>query len=179
MTKEEFSAEVHLWYDPLYRFALSLCKDHDNALDLTQNAFQKLATKADTLKDRKKIKSWLFSVLYREFVDDYRHARRFPKTSLELVTDITEDRDPRNDAALDADALMTALGQLDTKFRAPISLFYIEEFSYKEISKMLDIPIGTVMSRLRRAKDHLRKALESQPRQQTDPVKFQTKVQNG
>lgn len=181
MTKEEFSETIHRWYDPLYRFALSLCRDPDNALDLTQNAFQKLAKNSSKLRDAKKAKPWLFSVLHREFIDDYRHAKRFPKTSLELVGPLPSNTDVDHATSLDVQEMLRALGKLDAKFRAPLSLFYIEEFSYKEIAETLSIPIGTVMSRLRRAKDHLRSMLETAKASQPSsaPIEFPRKEQHG
>lgn len=181
MTREEFSATVHQWYDPLYRFALSLCRDPDNALDLTQNAFQKLAKNTQKLRDSKKVKPWLFSVLHREFIDDYRHATRFPKTSLELVGPLPSETTVDHATALDVQEMLLALGKLDAKFRAPLSLFYIEEFSYKEIAETLSIPIGTVMSRLRRAKDHLRAMIDDTEATQPSsrPIQFPRKEQHG
>jgi RNA polymerase sigma-70 factor (ECF subfamily) len=157
---EQFQASVQEWYDPLYRFAWSLCKDPDDANDLTQNAFYKLASKGDQIADPGKIKSWLFSVVHREFLDQYRRAKRFPQTSLELVA---EPSARQNSAAnrLDAETMMRAMGSLDEKFRAPLTLFYLQHFSYKEIASALELPMGTVMSRLRRAKDQLRELLES------------------
>ncbi len=181
MTQEEFSATVHRWYDPLYRFALALCKDPDNALDLTQNAFQKLAKHSHTLKKQNKVKSWLFSVLHREFIDEYRHATRYPKTSLELAGPLPAENTVDHAIAIDAQEMLLALNRLETKFRAPLSLFYIEDFSYKEIAHTLDIPIGTVMSRLRRAKDHLRAILDNHEatHSSSPTVNFPRKTHNG
>lgn len=162
MTKELFNEIVRLWYDPLYRFAYSLCHNPDDALDLTQDAFQKLARKSDSIRDGNKIKSWLFSVLHREFIDIYRHERRFPKTSLELVT-LPQDPDAASPGeGLDAAEALRCLQQLDPRFRAPLVLYYLKSFSYKEIAETLEIPIGTVMSRLRRAKDQLRALLDAE-----------------
>ncbi len=161
ISNEFFHQTVREWYDPLYRFALSLCRDPDDAGDLTQNTFYKFASKGDAITDSAKVKSWLFSVLHREFIDQYRRSRRHPNTSLELVAE------PRSTSGisavnrLDAQTMMRALGELDEKFRAPLTLFYLESFSYKEIAAVLDVPMGTVMSRLRRAKDQLRALVES------------------
>lgn len=181
MTKESFSEIVDAWYDPLYRFAYSLCRNPDDALDRTQNAFQKLAQHADTIRDPSKIKSWLFSVLHREFVDDYRHERRFPKTSLDLVGPPHDPRPLRNGDGIDAAKALRCLQQLDPRFRAPLSLYYLESFSYKEIAETLDIPIGTVMSRLRRAKDQLRVLLESDScsTSETNTIPFPKNASNG
>lgn len=100
-------------------------------------------------------------MVHREFIDDYRHAKRFPKTNFESAPPLRDDSQGRDHSdRLDAELALSALGQLDERFRAPITLFYLESFSYNEISQTLEIPIGTVMSRLRRAKDQLRAILE-------------------
>ena len=179
MTKETFTAVVDRWYDPLYRFAISLCGNPEDAMDLTQNAFQKFARNGDKIRDPSKSKPWLFSVLHREYIDGYRHAKRFPKMELDSAPVAADDHS--KDSAqrkLDASQALDALAQLDERFRAPITLFYLEEFSYKEISETLSLPIGTVMSRLRRAKDQLRQILESPAQTKYDrPVPFPRKAQ--
>lgn len=161
ITDQDLHLAVHEWYDPLYRFALSMCQQHDRALDLTQNAFHKLAQNRDKIRDPKKIKSWLFSVLYREYVDQYRRSVRYPSQSLDDSPEFRGSTDPQGELSHDAKVLMRMLGEMDEIFRAPLTLFYIEQLSYKEIAAVLEIPIGTVMSRLRRAKDQLRERMES------------------
>lgn len=179
MTKEEFTAVVDRWYDPLYRFAISLCGNPEDALDLTQNAFQKFARNTDKIREISKAKSWLFSVAHREFIDGYRHAKRFPKTELDSAPLPTDDSSKNTaERSLDASLALQALSLLDERFRAPITLFYLEDFSYKEISETLSLPIGTVMSRLRRAKDQLRKILEApKTAKAAEPIKFPRKAQ--
>lgn len=178
MDTEFFNSIVHEWYDPLYRFALSLCKDPDDALDLTQSAFYKLSSKGDTLKDKSKVKSWLFSVLHREFIDQYRRRRRYPTTTLEYIPEPSTESKGQSTNLLDAKAVVVILHQMDEIFRAPLTLFYLEQFSYKEISDVLDIPIGTVMSRLRRGKGHLRKRFENGPAENTTPIPFPKEASN-
>ena len=156
-----FQSLVHEWYDPLFRFALSLCSDREQALDLTQNAFYKLAARPDSLHDPSRAKSWLFSVVHREFIDQYRHRTRFPSTHLEVVPETPDPSANPRARTLDREAVLRALQALDETFRAPLSLFYLQSHSYREIATILDIPIGTVMSRLRRGKDRLRALLES------------------
>ena len=113
MQGDFLKSTIHEWYDSLYRFAISLCKDPTNALDLTQNAFYKLVKKADTLKDKSKVKSWLFSTLHREFVDQYRHSRRFPGQTLESIPEPTGETDTGAIKNLDSEALLQAMDHLE------------------------------------------------------------------
>lgn len=156
----EFNDLVGAWYGPLYRFALSLTHHDEDAQDLTQTTFLKWAKKGNTLRQRDKAKTWLFSVLYREFLDQARHSRKFPKVELDAEK-LPAANAPGAERRLDAAAAMAALKQLDERFRAPLILFYLEHHSYLEIADILDIPIGTVMSRLRRGKDRLRAVMET------------------
>ena len=164
-----FEESVHTWYDPLYRFAVSLCRDPDDAADLTQNAFYKLAAKEKLITQPDKIKSWLFSVVHREFIDQYRKRKRRRSTSLELVPEPQSSfASNHNERQLDSQSLLSALETMEDKYRLPLTLFYLEQFSYKEIAKFLHIPIGTVMSRLRRGKDVLRSDLENNSAKNTE-----------
>lgn len=160
MSREsEFTELVNAWYDPLFRFAYSLTKNREDALDLTQNAFLKWARKGGTLRKRNRAKTWLFTVLYREFLDNTRRSNRFPNVELhEEIVPESDARDPRR--RMDSEAAVTALSALEEHFRAPLALFYFQHHSYLEIAEVLDIPVGTVMSRIRRGKDRLRTAME-------------------
>ena len=77
----------------------------------------------------------------------------------ERVGDIA-DRSPEPPPEIDSDDLQRALNELPESFRTPVILFYFDEFSYRDIAEHLDVPIGTVMSRLARAKAHLKERLE-------------------
>ncbi len=156
----EFEDLVQAWYDPLYRFAYSLTGRREDALDLTQNTFLKWARKRQTVRKRHKAKSWLFTVLYREFLDQARRSTRFPNVELkEEVLQHNEGGEPRRH--LDSQSAVQALGTLEEYYRAPLALFYFQSHSYREISEILDVPIGTVMSRIRRGKDRLKQQLET------------------
>jgi RNA polymerase sigma-70 factor (ECF subfamily) len=100
----------------------------------------------------------LFSVLHRKFLDRHRRARRFPEEEFTEVVDESPARPAGT--GLDGAAVLRALGVLDEAFRAPLTLFYLEDLSYKEIAEVLDVPVGTVMSRLSRGKERLRELLE-------------------
>src|SRR5437870_4240901 len=158
MNAIDFQQLVDRQYVPLYRFALSLVKSEADAADLTQQTFFLWASKGDQLRDRSKAKSWLFTTLYREFLGRCRREVRFPQVELEEAHEDEMSILP-NMSALDGTAVLQALRELEEPFRAAITLFYLEQFSYQEIADVLEIPIGTVMSRLSRGKAQLRQRL--------------------
>lgn len=160
MGSDVFTQLVDANYAPLYRFALSLARNQADASDLTQQTFFIWATKGHALRDVSKVKSWLFTTLYREFLRGRRRDAR--ATALEDLPPSEADP-PAPDvdlvAVLDGATVVAALQEVDEVFRAPLTLFYLEELSYQEIAGALDIPIGTVMSRLSRGKAQLRAIL--------------------
>jgi RNA polymerase sigma-70 factor (ECF subfamily) len=160
MSSEVFSQLVDAHYLPLYRFALSLAKNSADAGDLVQQTFFIWATKGHGLRETTKAKSWLFTTLYREFLRGRRREAR--ATSIEDLppgeTDVAAEEIDRV-AKMDAASVVAALHQVDEVFRAPLTLFYLEDLSYQEIAETLEVPIGTVMSRLSRGKAQLRAAL--------------------
>ncbi len=160
--RQWFEEVARCHYDDLYRFCRTLVFTDEDAMDLTQNAFLKFARNAEKLHERQRVKSWLFRVAYREFVDGYRHRKKFPKLSLDakFPPEIGE-AGSRGGERLDAEAALEALESLPEHYRAPAALFFLQDLSYREIAATLEVPIGTVMSRLRRAKDALRKILEN------------------
>ncbi len=164
VTSTEFSDIVDQHYTQLYRFAYSLAKDAHTAADLTQQAFYVLADKGHQIRERARAKSWLFTTLHREFLKQRRRDQRvsFVEDS-EVLLDPQDHHqgDADNARALDAATAVNALDQLDELYRAPLTLFYLQQVSYKEIAAILDIPIGTVMSRLSRGKAQLRKIIDS------------------
>jgi RNA polymerase sigma-70 factor (ECF subfamily) len=146
-------------YAPLYRFALSLTQTEAEALDLVQQTFYRWASKGDQLRDASKLKTWLFTTLYREYLATCRRENRFPQVTLEAL-----DNEPAIASAdtverLDAQVVLSALSRVNEVFRAPLALFYLENLSYKQIAEMLGVAQGTVMSRLSRGRDQLRRML--------------------
>jgi RNA polymerase sigma-70 factor (ECF subfamily) len=163
MSSEAFTQLVDAHYTPLYRFALSLAKRPADAGDLVQQTFFIWATKGHGLREAAKAKSWLFTTLYREFL----HGRRRDARSMSLEdlppgeSDVAAE-DVDRATRLDAATVLAALQAVDEVFRAPLTLFYLEDMSYVEIAETLGVPIGTVMSRLSRGKAQLRAALEQE-----------------
>jgi len=169
-----FQRLVDTWYDPLYRFALSLSHNGDEAMDLTQQTFARWAEKGHGLRDRSKAKAWLFTVLYREFLKNIRHNRRESTSSDQSFFESIPAEGPTAAKAAEGQEVLKALQKIDPVFCAPLSLFYLESHSYLEIAEILDVPIGTVMSRISRGKKQLRAYLtrQSNPRLgQVIPIK--------
>ncbi len=161
MSNEAFTQLVDAHYTPLYRFALSLARSQADACDLVQQTFYIWATKGESLRETTKAKSWLFTTLYREFLRGRRRDAR--ATSIEDLppgeNEIAAEEVDRV-AKLDSAVVMAALQEVDELFRAPLTLFYLQDLSYQEIAEAIDVPMGTVMSRLSRGKAQLRAVLE-------------------
>jgi RNA polymerase sigma-70 factor (ECF subfamily) len=157
--QQTFETLVAVYYESLYRFAYSLTKSADDGADLVQQTFLIWARKGQTLRDPDKAKSWLFTTLYREFLRGNRRNRSVQPIDQEML-EAREDTDTIDQVRqMEADEAVAALHQLDPVYRDPLTLFYMEDLSYKEIAAILDIPIGTVMSRLSRGKAQLKAAL--------------------
>jgi RNA polymerase sigma factor (sigma-70 family) len=147
-------------YEGLYRFALSLSQREADACDLVQQTFLRWATKGSQLRDLSKVKTWLFTTLHREFLGSRRRAVRFPHHEVESVEHELPPVESTIIRQMDGALVMQALGQVEEIYRAPMTLFYLEDHPYHEIAEILEIPIGTVMSRLSRGKNQLRNILK-------------------
>ncbi|MES2468164.1 MAG: RNA polymerase sigma factor [Verrucomicrobiota bacterium] len=159
----DFTALVDRHYQGLYQFAYSLAHTEADASDLTQETFLRWAQKGGQLRDSAKVKSWLFTTLYRLFLNRRRHVTRFPHDELSGVALKLPSISSEAVRSLEASEVMSALREIDETFRAPLVLFYLEDHSYQEIATILEIPEGTVMSRLWRGKALLREKLKDRP----------------
>jgi RNA polymerase sigma-70 factor (ECF subfamily) len=171
---QSFEKFVDAHYRAAYGFAYNLCGNHNDACDITQQAFYLAQTRAHQLRDDSKRKQWLFTILHREFLRDHRRQASHPEVNLELSEPALPHITVDHATALDSKDLRAALQMLDEGHRTPVVLFYFNQLSYKEIADVLEVPIGTVMSRLARGKQILRQKLEegagskSVPRTQND-----------
>lgn len=160
----EFEQLVDAHYQALYRFGMSLAKNPDVASDLVQQTFCIWAKKGHQLRERSRAKTWLFTTLHREFLAFARKSKRYSDQELtEAVAGRLESSEDNTERQMDGQRALELLGDLDETFRAPIALFYLQQHSYKEIAEILDIPIGTVMSRISRAKEMLRRKMTAEP----------------
>jgi len=166
----DFEQVVNMHYGSLYRFALSLTRNEVDASDLTQQTCYLWATRGHQLRDSAKLKSWLLTTLHREFLGRRRHETRFQHVEVSAAGHELPRVLPQMVEQMDAGALMDALARVDEIYRVPLALFYLDDMSYKEIAEMLEVPTGTVMSRLSRGKAQLRRLLESRPAQPHEKI---------
>ena len=123
------------------------------------------ATKGHQLRDATKVKTWLFTTLHRAFLESRRRQTRFPHYELDEVPLDLPTLSPASVNQLDSPQVLQALSQVDEIYQAPVALFYLEDCSYKEIAEILDVPIGTVKSRMARGIAQLQEILTQHERQ--------------
>lgn len=149
---------VEQHYESLYRYAYRLSGSAADAEDLTQETFFKAQTQLTQLRDLEKAKPWLFRILRNAFLQRVRGEQAHKQVSLDAVGEVTAPL-PAELPEIGSDQLQQALNELPESFRTPVILYYFEEMSYRDIAEQMELPIGTVMSRLARAKTHLRERL--------------------
>jgi RNA polymerase sigma-70 factor, ECF subfamily len=155
----EFENLVKLYYRDLYRFGLSLTGSEADAADLTQETFYIWANKGHQLQKAASVKGWLFTTLHREFLKTCRRRDRFSHESIDERTADLPNVPPDCAERVDSQTLLRILAEIAEAFRAPLVLHYIEDLSYKEIADVLGLPLGTVQSRIARAKIQLLRRL--------------------
>jgi len=138
----------------VYQYAYRLTGSVQDAEDLAQQVFLIAQRKIGQLRNMDAAGSWLFAILRNCFLKDKQRRRPALAGDLAMNIDlIAEDEPPER---VDGSQLQDALNRLPDAFRLVVVMFYFEECSYREIADQLEMPIGTVMSRLARAKDQLR-----------------------
>jgi RNA polymerase sigma-70 factor (ECF subfamily) len=166
-----FEKEFVPHLDAMYNFALRLTNDEDDAHDLVQDTCMRAFRFIGSFEPGTYAKAWLFRILKNNFINDYRKKSRGPsKVEFEWVEQSfagEDDPEPAFQADLKAetvnemlgDEITSAIQALPVDFRMIIILCDLEEFSYEEMAKILNIPIGTVRSRLHRARTMLKETL--------------------
>ena len=142
---------------PLYRYAYRLTGQGADAEDLTQQAFLLAQQNLHQLREIDRAAAWLFAIVRSCFLKACRKRKPAAQLGEWDLNEVPGDS-PEIDR-VDQEALSKALAELPDEFRLVVLMFYFEDLSYKEIAEQLELPIGTVMSRLSRAKTHLRRRL--------------------
>ena len=149
---------ISLFYEDLYRYAYRSIGCSSDAEDLTQDTYCKAHAKIGQLRDHSLAKSWLFGIMTNLIRKRYNDNKRLRIVSISEDYDPAQTESEKTDDA-DLDALQKALNQLPDVYRLPIILYFFGKFSYREIAEQMEMPIGTVMSRLNRAKVLLKELL--------------------
>ena len=176
---DQFETIVSEHYEALFRFAMNLTRSEADACDLTQQTFYVWAAKGHQLRDISKVRTWLFTTLHRAFIQLRRKASKYSHEELQDIPEQVSDSPPTCFDLIDASRVRSALAKVDEVHQAAVALFYLDDRSYKEIAATLEVPIGTVKSRIARGVAQLRKILlsdDSDPDRkfQTPSSKFQT-----
>lgn len=158
-TTSDFEALVARYYALLYQFAFGLTRVEADACDLTQQTFLIWASKGHQLRDPSKVKTWLFTTLHRQFLESQRRSKRFVHEEIGTIEHALPTVSSGVVERVDGSKVLEALGRVDPIYRAAVSLFYLEDWSYQEISEILDVPLGTVKSRISRGVHQLQKML--------------------
>ena len=154
---EQNTAEAY--YQSLYRFALSLSRKPYDAEDLVHQTFLKWMKHKDQIRNEDRVKSWLFTTLHREFLHGQKRKSRQTLVETGQLERIPQKPGPDAGNKLDAELAMNLMQQVPEPYRASLSLFYVQDFSYREIAEVLEIAPGTVMSRIHRGKQILKELL--------------------
>lgn len=162
-TPEVFEAETIVHINDLYRTALRLTRDASEADDLVQETYMQAWKSFDNYELGTNCRAWLYKILFNKF--DHHRRKKYTQAKyiqeadeLVLATAAWSAPIPRD---LTDDEVINALNKLPDHYRSVVLLADLHEFDYKEVAAILDIPIGTVMSRLSRARGQLKKTLAS------------------
>lgn len=161
---EQQQVSIHWLIDhhhaAVYRYAYRLTGNANDAEDLSQQTFLMAHQRLEQLRDLEKCLSWLLSIVRNSFLKMNRRQR--PSCAANLELDVDQIQQPMLEKMpIDGERLQMAFDQIDDSHRLILAMFYFEQLSYKQIATQLDVKIGTVMSRLSRAKSRLRASLAS------------------
>ncbi len=167
-----FEGEFMPQIDALYTFAYHLTYNEDDANDLVQDTYLKAYRFIDNYIEGTNAKAWLFKILKNAFINQYRKRTKQPtRVDYEEVINFHEEEDSNYSSYMDmreemfqammGDEVTNAINALPVDFRVVLLLCDIEGFTYEEIAKIVDIPIGTVRSRLHRARNMLKVELRN------------------
>lgn len=146
----------------LRRYALVLTRDPDRAEDLVQEALARALAGAGSWRPGGNLRTWLLSVMHNAFVSGWRRARA-EREGLRALAHADATGPPGQDAAVEFREVMGALMRLPDGARDVLLLVSVEGLSYREVAEVQGVPVGTVMSRLSRARAQLRQELGDRP----------------
>jgi RNA polymerase sigma factor (sigma-70 family) len=177
MKNKVFEVEFYPHMDALYNFGYRLTLDEDDANDLVQETYLKAFRFIETYQRDTNAKAWLFRIMKNSFINDFRKKTKEPvKTDYDEVEQVYNSEEAHYTATVDlrqeifggilGDEITQALNSIPVDFRLIVLLSDIEGFTYEEMSKIIGIPIGTVRSRLHRARNMMKDKIKEYARSQ-------------
>ncbi|MBP7821627.1 MAG: sigma-70 family RNA polymerase sigma factor [Saprospiraceae bacterium] len=172
LIEKKFEEELLPYIEALNTFAFHLTYNEEDAADLVQETYMKAFRNLDKYEVGTNAKAWLFRIMKNTFINSFRKRNKLPsQVSIDNVNTFHSEEDERYSGYMDlrtemfdnmmGDEVTKAIDSIPLEFRTIILLCDIEEFSYEDISKILDIPLGTVRSRLHRARNLLKNKLRA------------------
>lgn len=160
MARDDTSVLLEAQIPALRRYAYALVRDHDGADDLVQDTLERALSRWYLRRSDGDLRAWLFAILRNLYIGAYRRRKRQgPHVSID---DVASPATPaQQEAGLEVQDVLAALDQLPEEQKSLLLLIGVEDFSYNDTARMLGMPIGTVMSRLSRARQRLRSILET------------------
>ncbi|MBR9920438.1 MAG: sigma-70 family RNA polymerase sigma factor [Bacteroidetes bacterium] len=166
-----FEEELMPQINSLFNFAFSLTRNEEDANDLVQETYLKAFKSIDKYEVGTNAKAWLFRILKNLFINEYRKRSKQPsRVDYEEIVTYHNENESQFSSYLDlreemfehmmGDEVTNAVNSLPVDFRTVLLLYDVENFTYEEIARIIDIPIGTVRSRLHRARNMLKETLQ-------------------
>jgi RNA polymerase sigma-70 factor (ECF subfamily) len=155
MSKDFTDDDLRALLPRLRRFALSLTRQDSSADDLVQSCLERALSRRERRNEEGDLRAWLFQIMFRQFLDGQRRAKRYAG----LLAFFSSEPEPLAPSAEEVAMSRSALadfGKLSAEQRALLLLVSVEGMTYQEVADTLHIPLGTVMSRLSRARKALR-----------------------
>lgn len=157
--RDAFDALIDRWHQPLWRYARRLSGDDDAASEVTQDVWVRVLRGIGRLREPERLRAWLFGIMHRVLMDRLRL-----RYSTVDVVDVDEAElamaEPAEDIEGELEAMQEGLARLPVVEREVLTLFYLRELTLVEVADILDVPVGTVKSRLFRARHLLRRELD-------------------
>ncbi len=191
----DFEAAAMPFVDALYNTAYRMTRNAEDAEDLVQEAYLKAYKYYDKFEEGTNFKAWLFKIMKNTFINNYRKKQQAPPQSdfadieESFETQVSEEagqkkiKNPEEELLQDVldEDVQRAIDELPPDYRMVVLLADLENFSYKEIAEILDVPVGTVMSRLYRGRRLLEKVMLAYARdhgyigEEEEPAKMRSK----
>jgi RNA polymerase sigma-70 factor, ECF subfamily len=174
-SKDEFKQLTYPHMKLVYNVALKYCGNVFDAEDIVQETYLMAYNKFHQLREKSKCKPWLLTILRNNFLKTYHKKKSQQRLTESDYIDFLKESLAKDDAesilskASFKMAVQNAIGKLPPKYKEVLTLYYMDEMLYRDIAHVLDIPIGTVMSRLTRAREGLKTIILKQTRNNMNP----------